>query len=56
MSKNACCKWLDFIASVRRLWKPGMGEIDVGHARIAWGRYCATPSEYVRSMEVGNGH
>jgi hypothetical protein len=44
---NACCSWLEFMAGVRRLWRPEYGEIDVHKARIAWGRYSAMPGEFV---------
>lgn len=53
MANNACCKWLDFIADVRRLWSPELGEVDIDHARMAWGQYAATPVEYVSAIEAG---
>jgi hypothetical protein len=53
---QGCCPWLEFISNVRERWQREWGALDSDHARVAWGRYAATPGEYLRAMSVGNGH
>lgn len=50
-----CCPWLDFITSVRRMWRSEWGDIDQREARIAWGRYAAMPGEFVTHVRRERG-
>lgn len=55
LPRMACCTWLEFITSVRRLWKPEWGAIDHVKAREAWSKYAATGAEFVahQKRELG---
>ncbi len=48
----ACCKWLDFISDVRRLWQPEWGRFNHVRARNAWGVYAATPCEFIARERI----
>lgn len=49
----ACCSWEDFEDGLRSIWL-GHGGVDTvlidwDKAKIAWGRYHATPGEFARA-------
>jgi hypothetical protein len=47
----SCCRWRDFKVWLQDMWKLPV-PIDWREAREAHSRYCCTPGEYYRAMEV----
>lgn len=55
LPKHACCDWLEFITTVRRLWNPAWGQFSHIKAREAWSRYAATGAEFVAQEKRERG-
>lgn len=51
MKLRNCCEWSDFRESVERYWPAGIGDVDWKLARTAWGKFSATPAEFIRSCQ-----
>jgi hypothetical protein len=48
----ACYPWLEFITSVRRMWRPEWGQFNHARARTAWGKYAATAGEFIARERI----